>query len=62
MSEHLESLKRPMPCATVAFNRIAELGSAIHEHGLAEWDVESIENWAEEILVQCALIKDFRNV
>lgn len=45
------------PTAIVAFDRINELSQAIARYSEKQFDVPSIENWADEILLQCMIIK-----
>ena len=45
------------PADIVALNRIDELAKAISRYAEAGYDVPSIESWANEIVIQCGIIK-----
>ena len=45
------------PADIVALNRINELAKAISRYAEAGYDVPSIEMWANEIVIQCGIIK-----
>lgn len=61
MAEYIQPTLGAKPAWIVAWERIAELISAIErQYNSSQGNAELVEKWAEEIKMQCKIIETFR--